>query len=71
MVIESNKEKYKYMCEHVICPCDSKVMRSNMTTHKATMKHKKWLSSQDKLTDEEIDQLKAIKAILSARLKIK
>ena len=48
------KEKHqKYMLEPIECECGCKVMRSNISKHKKTSKHKKMMDKKDTSINDE------------------
>ena len=54
----TRKKNIQYMLEKVECPCGTITARSNMTTHRRTNKHQKWVIQNGGGLDD--DEIKAI-----------
>jgi len=70
---QKNKQR-QYMLEKVKCPCGTITARCNMTSHRKTNKHQRWVEQNGgSLSDEEYKKMKDIienyKKILTNRKK--
>jgi hypothetical protein len=39
---EARRKHYEYMATKVVCGCGCKVLRSSLTAHRKTARHKEW-----------------------------
>lgn len=61
MMSEKNREHNAYMITKVQCPCGTITARCNMTVHRKTKKHQKWVNDQViNMNDEDIERLKVL-----------
>lgn len=47
-----------YMCQHIVCQCGSRIMRSNVHKHKQTAKHNMIMDSMQKLKEQQTMNIK-------------
>lgn len=69
---EFKKKHKEYILTKVECPCGTTTARCNMSHHRKTKKHLKWINSNDKLIDEIIlDSEHITKSIKKLKKKLK